>query len=187
MNNGKRGRKEKSFNWKDTKDRDQAYLHDTLTKLVLTLAWYNSRESECTSRGDIESRISFDFLRSRKLFPPPTTRINICNGEKEREREPSHPLAERKTHGCLSLPNLCFLFNNRKSVEMNLSRVKGEGNNVIEPVGNFETYPYSRYRDIKDWKKITLDIYLVYTRWMDNTGCWRNKDELLLWRTAILK
>lgn len=53
---------------------------------------------------------------------------------------------------------------------MNLSRVKGEGNNVIEPVGNFETYPYSRYHDIKDWKKITLDIYLVYTRWMDKTG-----------------
>lgn len=109
MNNGKRGRREKSFNWKDTKDRDQAYLHDTfipLTKLVFT--WYNGRESECTSRGDIESRISFDFLRSRKLFPPLLLAL-ISVTEKKRERESPHIPWLKEKHTDVS-PSPIFVF-----------------------------------------------------------------------------
>lgn len=117
-------------------------IRSPLTKLVLTLAWYNCyRESECTSRENIESRISFDFLRSRKLFlpsDPPISTVGTTtflalisvteSREREREREHLTSLArlkEKHTDVSPSSPIFVFFFNNRKSVEMNLSRVKG--------------------------------------------------------------
>lgn len=143
-------------------------IRSPLTKLVLTL----DRESECTSRGDIESRISFDFLRSRKLFPlwPADIRgncyfprINICNGvSREREREPSHPWLDRKKNTRMSLPPIFVFF----LTIVNPSRWICHGRMLLN---RLETYPYSRYRDIKDWKKITFE----YTwRWIYTVDGW---------------
>lgn len=124
FNNGERGRKENETN----------STVNPWYKIVIKLASRSVNKARPhpriteNLRRYRKSRISFDFLRSRKLFPsdPPistvettTTFLALISVTESREKA----LAWKRN----APPHLCFLFNNRKSVEMNLSRTKEEG------------------------------------------------------------